>query len=212
MGGLCAGCQAQFQVSARISDTVPGLTELTNTVQIAAALPDILDPYPANNRTSWSGTVIPTYGVGLEPATSEASGRPGTTVTHTLRLTNSGNAPATFDLGHGSAVWDVVSTLDAGRAGARRRSRRAGTCDYPATIWPGAASRHRDDHVHRARRPRQASRSRLDHARRNRSNLRAAGVAAVTRCLSRVSVDWMAVPFSHTWTAGKSRELCVTCS
>ena len=60
MGGMCAGCQAQFQIAARISDTVPGLTLLTNTIQIAAALPEVVDPYPNNNRTSWSGTVVPT--------------------------------------------------------------------------------------------------------------------------------------------------------
>ena len=107
---MCAGCQAQFQIAARISDTVPGLTQLTNTIQIAAALPGVVDPYPSNNRTSWSGTVVPTYGVGLQPGTSAASGRPGTVITHTLRLTNTGNAPATFDLGLGSHTWNVVCT------------------------------------------------------------------------------------------------------
>ena len=110
MGGMCAGCQAQFQISARISNTAPGLTQLTNTIQIAAALPGVADPYPSNNRASWSGAVAPTYGVDLQPGTSAASGRPGTVVTHTLRLTNTGNAPATFDLGPGSHIWSVVCT------------------------------------------------------------------------------------------------------
>jgi uncharacterized repeat protein (TIGR01451 family) len=60
MGGMCTGCQTQFQIAARISDTVPGITQLTNTIQIATALPDIEDPYPSNNSASWSGTVVPT--------------------------------------------------------------------------------------------------------------------------------------------------------
>ena len=43
----------------------------------------------------------------LEPMAAAGSGEPGTTVTYTLRLTNTGNAMGTFTLGYSGNTWSV---------------------------------------------------------------------------------------------------------
>ncbi len=55
--GMCAGCQWQFLIEARIDKTVPGGTQLTNTAEIVDLVQGDVDPFSANNQSSWQGVV-----------------------------------------------------------------------------------------------------------------------------------------------------------
>ncbi len=55
--GICAGCRWQFLVEARIAATLPGGSPLTNTAEITDLVAGDVDPFSANNQSSWQGTV-----------------------------------------------------------------------------------------------------------------------------------------------------------
>jgi uncharacterized repeat protein (TIGR01451 family) len=91
-----------FTVGVRVPDDAAAGASDTVTVTVHSQIPGIL-PVSASLTTT-AGSV---YGVNLVPVISEASGMPGTLVTHTLTITNTGNTTDTFDISTLSE-WDVT--------------------------------------------------------------------------------------------------------
>ena len=75
-----------------ITATAPSTTGvITNTATITS---NLTDNVPANNSAQTATTitnVLPVFGVGLAPSTASQSGVPGTNITYTLAVTNTGN-------------------------------------------------------------------------------------------------------------------------
>ena len=77
------------------------------------------------------------YGVTLEPPTDAQSGAPGTTVTYTLRVTNTGNCTDTFDLSPSGGAWPVDLPRSVGPLAGSAGADVEVTVDIPATAADG---------------------------------------------------------------------------
>jgi subtilisin-like proprotein convertase family protein len=82
-----------------ITATAPSTTGvITNTANITS---DLSDNVPANNAAQTATTitnVLPVFGVDLSPGAASQSGVPGTNITYTLAVTNTGNINDTFSV------------------------------------------------------------------------------------------------------------------
>ncbi|UCC62966.1 MAG: hypothetical protein JSV36_19850, partial [Anaerolineae bacterium] len=93
--------------------TVPEVTqtgEYTATLVVATNDPD-------ENLTTVPVTmtvISPTYGLNLTPQVDTRSGEPGTAVTYTLRVTNTGNAFDTCDVALGDYTWPTIAPTTVG--------------------------------------------------------------------------------------------------
>ncbi|MBN1889177.1 MAG: DUF11 domain-containing protein [Thermoflexales bacterium] len=85
--------------------------QVINTYRVVVTATNLCgSPITATQELVVTGPVFtPTYGVVLEPASAAASGHPGTTVTYTLRLTNTGNVEDAFILNYAGndPAWAV---------------------------------------------------------------------------------------------------------
>jgi hypothetical protein len=123
--------------------TLPSSTALIATIPpgIAAGVYDVLviQPNMQSGGMTDAFTMHNVYAVMVTAATDARSGNPGTTVTYTLQVTNTGSATDRFSLIVGGNVWTTtaapmtVGPLIAGAAG-----NVLVTVDIPASVVPGA--------------------------------------------------------------------------
>ena len=93
VGPLGPGEGQGFNVTVAVPETASGGDSDTLLVTASSVFPGVI-PVNASLTTS-AGNV---YGLALAPLTSEKTGLPGTTVTYTLVLTNTGNTTDTFSI------------------------------------------------------------------------------------------------------------------
>lgn len=131
--GLGAGASA----GVNIRGTAPLATGVITNMAVVGS--NLGDNVPANNTTQFKTTILPgepTYGVTLTPGTADQSGLPGAVVTHTLSVTNTGNAIDTFTVTIGGNAFvtgapAIVGPLSAGGSA---------PINVRVTIPPGAAA------------------------------------------------------------------------
>ena len=109
VGPLAAGVSANLVVTVTIPATaLDGATDMA-TITVASRV----DPTQSATAvlTTTSRNI---YGVMVAAPTDAMSGEPGTTVTYTLRVTNTGNTVETFTLSKSSTVWTTDVPAGAG--------------------------------------------------------------------------------------------------
>jgi hypothetical protein len=101
---LAFGQSGMITITAAISDLLAAGT-FTNTAQIASTSRDLDE---TDNSSDSAVTVPNVYGVTVAPPTDAASGDPGSAVTYTLVVTNTGNTVDTFTLSKSGDSWTTV--------------------------------------------------------------------------------------------------------
>jgi uncharacterized repeat protein (TIGR01451 family) len=107
---LAFGQSGTITVTAAISDLLAAGT-FTNTAQIASTSRDLDE---TDNSSDSAVTVPDVYGVTVAPPTDAASGDPGSAVTYTLVVTNTGNTVDTFTLSTSGDSWTTVVPASVG--------------------------------------------------------------------------------------------------
>jgi len=102
VGPLAAGSSTELDVVVTVPETAMGGT--MDAVEISVTSRGDSARHSTSVLTTTANVV---HRVALEPMAAERSGEPGTTVTYTLRLTNTGNAMETFTLGYSGNTWSV---------------------------------------------------------------------------------------------------------
>ncbi len=104
-GPLAPGAAVAFEVYV----TVPAGALAGGSDSVAVYATSVGDPRtsPAQDASILTTMADAVYRLELVPPAAQAAGPPGTPLTHTLRLTNTGNAPDEFDLAWAGNLWDV---------------------------------------------------------------------------------------------------------
>ncbi len=109
VGPLVAGAGADMDVTVTIPTTAAGSAQDVAIITVTSQ---------GDNTQSAMATLTTTanniYGVMVVPPTATKSGRSGTPVTYTLRVTNTGNITDTFQVTAGGNTWPVVTPLGPG--------------------------------------------------------------------------------------------------
>jgi hypothetical protein len=104
LGPLAAGGSVNVDVIIEVpTDAVGGATEVI-TIDVASQGDDA---QAATVTLSTTANLV--FGVMMHPVADACPGDPGTAVTHTLQVTNTGNTTDTFDVAVGGNTW-VIST------------------------------------------------------------------------------------------------------
>jgi hypothetical protein len=102
IGPLAAGHSANIDVMVHIPSSATGNASDTATISVASR------GASTQSVTATLTTIANVvYALTVEPATDAQSGNPGTAVTYTLQVTNTGNTTDTFDVAVGGNTWAV---------------------------------------------------------------------------------------------------------
>lgn len=130
---LAAGEATQVTIGVTIPANTPaGATDVATVTATSAGSPD------ASASATLTTTAETIYGVLLEPATAAQMGLPGSAVTYTLAITNTGNSNETFDLLLSGNEWPTTAPLSVTLA-AQESSTFVVTVSIPAET-PGNAT------------------------------------------------------------------------
>jgi uncharacterized repeat protein (TIGR01451 family) len=109
VGPLSPGASA----TAEVYVTVPAEAMEGEDDTVTLLVTSMGDPRssPAHETSTLTTSAAAVYGLELAPPAVEAAGLPGTVLTYSLSLVNSGNAPDEFDLGWAGNLWEVQMPL-----------------------------------------------------------------------------------------------------
>jgi putative Ca2+/H+ antiporter (TMEM165/GDT1 family) len=132
VGPLAAGGGASVDVTVDIPPSAAG--GATDTASIIVASQGDSSQVATVTLTTTASVVC---GVTMGPVTGSRSGDPGVTVTHTLRMTNTGNITDVFDVSTSGNIWSTTVPPPVGALAAGASANVVVTVSIPATAMGG---------------------------------------------------------------------------